>query len=302
MIQSQINLIIYTDFIVLHVALLTLRRLRQFTSRATARKDAKRTAHSQTFVYLQPNFDERRPCLHFSQYLCGFKGLFCFSVVFISGMLFLALTFRCSIVTTYIFFTLISLPCFILGLFIFFVNLVSVGLIKTVQAQAYGVVISLQHVLAKLKLLCCKRCNVIFIYLLICICLSLLHIFVFVFVLFCQESFRPICLVGLQGLSKKTVMTVLFVFITQPSTIFFFNCQCLLCQITFTDVLLGHSLLLCFANWPNCLWCWFAFILVFGLFLIILVCLFLCFFPSFFSIVIIVFQWLFLFCKSIYLN
>ena len=45
MIQSQINLIIYTDLIVLHVALITLRRLRtytrQFTSRGTARKDAK---------------------------------------------------------------------------------------------------------------------------------------------------------------------------------------------------------------------------------------------------------------------
>ena len=172
MIQSQVNLIIYTDFIVLHVALITLRRqrtyTRQFTSRGTARKDAKRTAHSQTFVYLQPNFDERRPCLHFSQYLCGFKGLFCFSVVFICCMLFSAVTFRCCIVTTFIFFTLISLPCFTQA---FFVNLVSVGLIKTVQAQTYGVAISLQHVLAKLKLLCCKYCNVIFICLLICICL-----------------------------------------------------------------------------------------------------------------------------------
>ena len=62
---------------------------RRFTSRGTTRKDAKRTARSFTFVYLQPNFDERRPCLHFSHHLsisclCGFKRLVCFNVVFIS--------------------------------------------------------------------------------------------------------------------------------------------------------------------------------------------------------------------------
>ena len=66
---------------------------------------------------------------------------------------------------------------------------------------------------------------------------------------------------------------------------FFFICQCLLCQITFTDVLLDHTFTVCCFGLlrPNCLWCWFAFILAFGLFLIIFVCLFvLCFFFSFF--------------------
>ena len=57
---------------------------------------------------------------------------------------------------------------------------------------------------------------------------------------------------------------------------FFFICQCLLCQITFTGVLLDHTATVCcfVLLRPNCLWCWFAFTLVFGLFLIIFVCLF----------------------------
>ena len=61
--------------------------------------------------------------------------------------------------------------------------------------------------------------------------------------------------------------------------IFFFICQCLLCQITFTDVLLDHTVTVCCFGLlrPHCLWCWFAFILVFGLFLIIFVCLFVLF-------------------------
>ena len=56
-------------------------------------------------------------------------------------------------------------------------------------------------------------------------------------------------------------------------------------NITFTNVLLDHTVTVCCFGLlgPNCLWCWFAVILVFGLFLIIFVCLFvLCFF--FFSI------------------
>ena len=89
------------------VSLITLRRLRTYTrrltSRGAARKDAKRTARSLTFAYLQPNFDERRPCLNFSHHYVALKGLVCFNVVFICCMLFLAVIFCCCIVKTYIF-------------------------------------------------------------------------------------------------------------------------------------------------------------------------------------------------------